>query len=83
MKDFAALKKHFNTSRNEKLKVIVDKAQRLLQFIAENQLEHAHFTRKYLPNTLSKIAEADFNVNFDTKWVQNLGQEPLYTKTQK
>jgi len=83
LEDFAALKKHFNTSRNEKSKVITDKAQRLLQFIDGNQLEHAHFTRKYLPNALSKIAEADFNVNFDTKWVQNLGQEPLYTKTQK
>ncbi|EAQ48144.1 MULTISPECIES: UvrD-helicase domain-containing protein [Leeuwenhoekiella] len=81
--DFEQLKAYLKTSTKHLEKEIQEAASALITFIASNGLEATHFTRKYLPKALDKMAEGDFNVNFNTKWVQNLGQEPMYTKSQK
>lgn len=83
LEDFTALKK----SIKKRLKTLEEKissfAQAMLDFFAREGLEDAHFTRKSLPNALHKLASGDLTINLNTKWVENLGTEPLYTKAQK
>ncbi len=83
LEDFAVLKKNIN----KKLAIFVEEistlAQELLNFIYSNGLEDSHFTRKSLPNALKKYAAGDLSVNLTTNWVEKLGTEPMYTKSQK
>ncbi len=83
LEDFTVLKKQIKKTLTDWEKEIVNLAQSLLGFINEQGLEDGHFSRKYLPNALHKIEAGDFSQNFNTKWIENLGSEPLYTKNQK
>ncbi|MFI8377714.1 UvrD-helicase domain-containing protein [Leeuwenhoekiella sp. NPDC079379] len=83
LKDFADLKEFIKKSSSQLEKGIVEKAKSLLGFIASNGLEEGHFKGKYLPKAVSKISEGVFAVNTTSAWVANLGEEPMYTKTQK
>lgn len=83
LKDFADLKKYIQKNNAQLEKGIVEKAKNLQQFISSNGLEEGHFKGKYLPKNLAKIAEGVFIINSSSAWVMNLGEEPMYTKTQK
>ncbi|RXG33062.1 UvrD-helicase domain-containing protein [Leeuwenhoekiella marinoflava] len=83
LEDFAELKKHLKAS-NKKLDVqIKESAKSLLDFFSINGLEEAHFKGKYLPKAVTKFSEGIFALNTSSGWVMNLGEEPMYTKTQK
>ena len=83
LSDFAKLKRFLTTKISSLEQHISTAAKDLLKFIASQGLEESHFKGKYLPKTLYKIAEGIHVINTKSAWVQNLGQEPLYTKTQK
>ena len=83
LEDFTALKKSIHKKLRGLEEKISSSAQAMLDFFSGEGLEDAHFTRKSLPNALHKLASGDLSINLNTNWVQNLGNEPLYTKTQK
>lgn len=83
LEDFAELKRHIRLSVISTEKAIIENAKKLLDFISSNGLEEGHFKGKYLPKALVKIADGLFTINTTSAWVVNLGEEPMYTKTQK
>ena len=83
LEDFTKLKKNTSNKLASIVEEIGKSAQSLLEFIASQGLEEAHFNRKFLPKALHKLATGDLSVNLNTKWVENLGLEPMYTKSQK
>ncbi|MAW95910.1 MULTISPECIES: exodeoxyribonuclease V subunit beta [unclassified Leeuwenhoekiella] len=83
LEDFTALKKSISKRLKNLKEKISSSAQAMLDFFDSEGLEDAHFTRKSLPNALRKLASGDLTINLNTKWVENLGAEPLYTKNQK
>ena len=81
--DFVALKKHLRQEMAKKEATIKNNAQELLDFIADQGLEAAHFSGKYFPKAVIKFAEGNFDFNSGSKWFQSLGEIPLYIKKQK
>ena len=83
LEDFGKLK-NFLSSKAKKLESkIKTEALEAIGFISASGLLPEHFKGKYLPKALYKISEGDYTINTQSAWVKNLGEEPLYTKTQK
>ncbi len=83
LEDFGKLK-DFLYSKAKKLESqIKNTAAETIDFISENGLLPEHFKGRYLPKALDKISQGDYKINTQSGWIKNLGQEPLYTKTQK
>ncbi|WP_010519566.1 UvrD-helicase domain-containing protein [Croceivirga radicis] len=72
------------TSLKEKITIkengLKSLAEELLSLFEQNELEHSDFSRGSLPKFLTKVAAQDFNLSFDTQWVQNIDSLPLYPK---
>ena len=58
---------------------IISEANNMLYLFETNNLEFSDFKGKYLPNFIQKIAEGNFECNFETKWQQEIDDKPLYS----
>ena len=83
LEDFAQLKKYLKKSNKEIDVEIKKSAQALLDLFSANDLDESHFKGKYLPKAVTKFSEGTYTINTSSAWVIKLGEEPLYTKTQK
>ena len=78
--DFKALKKQVKTDLKATQDVMVQQAKEVLTLIEESSLQFGDFSRSYLPKHFQKLAEANFGVNFDSKWQEDLENKTLYPK---
>lgn len=72
----AQLKKYISTQETS----IIEDAQHILILIEEAGLEFNDFSGSYLPKHFTKLANKNFDVNFDAKWQQDLENKTLYPK---
>ncbi|NNL15132.1 MAG: UvrD-helicase domain-containing protein [Flavobacteriaceae bacterium] len=81
LSDFQALKKNVHEKVVLLEQQIIDKANRVLNLIDECGLEHTDFSggsRAYLPNYFLKLEKLNFPNNYDSAWIINLEEKPLY-----
>ena len=81
LSDFKALKKNVFEKATVLEQEIVDKAKSALTLIEECGLEHTDFSggsRAYLPNYFLKLKKLDLYINYDSAWIINLEEKPLY-----
>jgi ATP-dependent exoDNAse (exonuclease V) beta subunit len=76
--DFLQLKKTLRGYGNETEKMLRNTAKDILEHIESNGLEFSDFSGKYFPNFILKISEGQFDLNTDSKWVEEFGSKPLY-----
>ncbi len=74
-----AIEEHLKASEKE----VVTLVRGMLERITASGLEAADFTRGFFPAFLQKIADGDFAPDFEAKWKQNFGSEPLYPKSRE
>ncbi|ULC59623.1 UvrD-helicase domain-containing protein [Flaviramulus sp. BrNp1-15] len=70
------LKKEVTTTKTQ----IIEQAQSILTLIEETGLQFDDFSGSYLPKHFKKLADENFNVNFDTKWQEDIETKTLYPK---
>ena len=80
LNDFKVLKAQLKKEISDLETHIVENAQTVLTLIEESGLEFNDFTSGYLPKHFSKLSEKNFNVNFDTKWQEDIETKTLYPK---
>ncbi|MGC1205874.1 MAG: UvrD-helicase domain-containing protein [Flavobacteriaceae bacterium] len=78
--DFKALKAQLKKEISTEEIRVVEKAQAILTLIEEAGLEFNDFSGSYLPKHFQKLADENFNVNFDAKWQEDLESKTLYPK---
>src|SRR5690606_239583 len=78
LNDFKELNELLKRLIEEQSKGIISEANKMLYLFETNNLEFSDFNGKYLPNFIQKIAEGNFDCNFETKWQQEIDDKPLY-----
>lgn len=78
MDDFQALRELLGASRRQTEALLVSAAREAKELVRARGLERADFSRGYFPDFLDKVAQGDFDQNFEAGWKQNFGQQPLY-----
>ncbi len=81
LNDFKALKKNVFEKAIVFEQQIIEKAESVLTLIDECGLEHTDFSggsRAYLPNYFLKLKKLDLHLNYDSAWIKNLEEKPLY-----
>ena len=84
LQDFSTLKKQLLKQILEVEQTIISLANATLTLIDQAGLEHTDFSggkKAYLPNYFLKILQLNFDINFDSAWIKNLEEKPLYPKT--
>lgn len=81
MQSFLELKKKLKQRVGTQERKLVDHASRALKLMDANGLVVGDFKAGYFPKFMTKISQADFNIDFNAGWKQNFESEPLYTKT--
>jgi ATP-dependent exoDNAse (exonuclease V) beta subunit len=84
LQDFNALKKQLLKQISETEQYIKSLADSTLRLIEEAGLEHNDFSggkNAYIPNYFLKLQQLNFSINFNTAWINNLEDKPLYPKT--
>ena len=76
--DFLHLKKTLHGYRDETEKILCNTAREVLERIDSSGLEISDFSGKYFPNFIRKISEGQFDLNTDSKWIEEFGSKPLY-----
>ncbi|MGB5315227.1 MAG: UvrD-helicase domain-containing protein [Robiginitalea sp.] len=76
--DFLRLKNTLQAYRVTTEKMLRNTAKELLDCIDSNGLEFSDFSGKYFPNFIQKISEGQFDLNTDSKWIEQFGSKPLY-----
>ena len=80
LNDFKVLKAQLKKEISDLENHIVENAKTVLTLIEESRLEFNDFTSGYLPKHFAKLSEKNFNVNFDTKWQEDIETKTLYPK---
>lgn len=78
LNDFKELNVLLKRLIEEQTKNIISEANNMLYMFETNNLLFSDFSGKYLPNFIQKIAEGNFDCNFETKWQQEIEDKPLY-----
>lgn len=78
IEDFLQLKKTLRDYGDETEKMLRNTAKEILEHIGSNGLEFSDFSGKYFPNFILKISEGQFDLNTNTRWVEEFGSKPLY-----
>ena len=77
--EFLEFKKSLLKKRKTITKKIIAIASETLQLIEESGLEFLDFSSGYLPKHFVKLANGNFKVNFNTSWIKNIDDKPLYS----
>ncbi len=80
LEDFKVLKNHLKKEILIQEKRVVESSQNILTVIEEAGLEFNDFSGSYLPKHFKKLADKNFEVNFDAKWQEDLETKTLYPK---
>ncbi|NNK61526.1 MAG: UvrD-helicase domain-containing protein [Flavobacteriaceae bacterium] len=81
LEDFSSLKYSLKNQFSEIEASVQEQAEGLLTFIIEAGLEFSDFSggsRAYLPNYFKKIIKGDYAIDFETAWIINIEEKPLY-----
>ena len=78
--DFKALKNQLRADLKTTHELLVQQAQGVLTLIEESSLQFDDFSGSFLPKHFQKLAEANFAVNFEAKWQEDLDSKTLYPK---
>jgi ATP-dependent exoDNAse (exonuclease V) beta subunit len=78
--DFKVLKLQLRKEIADLEALIVEKAKSILTLIEEAGLQFDDFSGSYLPKHLQKIADKNFDLNFDAKWQEDIETRTLYPK---
>ena len=78
--DFKALKTQIKKEISELEAAVVVKAKSVLTLIEEAGLEFNDFSGSYLPKHFQKMANKNFDLNFDAKWQEDIETKTLYPK---
>ncbi|MEM8998708.1 MAG: UvrD-helicase domain-containing protein [Bacteroidota bacterium] len=81
MSDLVSLKKIIRSEIKSRENDIKEICSKVLHTISANRLEFSDFKNSYFPKFMQKLSLGDFPVDFNAKWKQNFGTEPLYAKT--
>ncbi len=81
--DFINFNKQLKSKRIAFEDEIKEIANKTIQLIEESGLEFANFSSSYLPKHFQNLAFGKFDLNFKTKWQENLGEKPLYPERVK
>lgn len=79
MGDFLRLRESLDQKRRGCEAELTELAREIQQSIAANGLERLDFKSGYFPDFIDKIAAGQHDQDFNAKWKQNFGAEPLYT----
>jgi ATP-dependent exoDNAse (exonuclease V) beta subunit len=80
MEDFQNLRELLGASRRQTEALLVSAAREAKELTEAHGLERPDFSSGYFPDFLEKVAQGDFDQNFEAGWKQNFGQQPLYPK---
>lgn len=83
IEDYLRLNTAIDTRLKASEKEVIILVQGMLERIAATGLEPSDFNRGWFPAFLKKIADGDYTPDFEAKWKQNFGQEPLYPKSRE
>lgn len=78
--DFKVLKAQIKKEILIQEKCIVENSQSILTLIEEAGLEFNDFSGSYLPKHFKKLADKIFEINFGSKWQEDLETKTLYPK---
>ncbi|MDO5969393.1 UvrD-helicase domain-containing protein [Flavivirga aquimarina] len=78
--DFKALKTQLKKELISLENNIIQKAQNILTLIEEAGLEFNDFSGGYLPKHFKNLTDKKFDLNFDTKWQEDIETKTLYPK---
>lgn len=78
--DFDIFKKQLIHHKKEHSERIVTIANETLQLIDESGLQYNDFGGSYLPKHFQNLVAGRFNINFNAKWQEDMGDKPLYPK---
>lgn len=78
--DFKILKAQLKVAIKELETNTVAAAKTVLTLISESGLKFNDFSSSYLPKHFNNIADKKFNLNFDTKWQEDIESRVLYPK---
>lgn len=79
--DFLKLKEELGLKRDSAKELLITSAEECLKKIHSFELEFSDFNRSYFPKFLEQIKNSPGEINFDAKWKQNFGDEPLHNKS--
>lgn len=80
LQEFEFLQSKLKKELTLKEKHITSIASGLLQLFQDRGIQSSHFTGGYLFNFFEKIAQGQFNQNFNLGWQKKIGVENLYPK---
>lgn len=78
--DFKGLKTQLKKEQTLLELEIVEKAKSILTLIEEAGLQFDDFSGSYLPKHFQKMANKNFELNFEAKWQEDLENKTLYPK---
>ena len=78
--DFKILKIQLKKDLTSLENSIIQKAQNVLTLIEEAGLEFNDFSGSYLPKHFKKLADKRFDLNFETKWQEDIETKTLFPK---
>ncbi len=78
---FKALQQKLNQAIQDDRKLLKTAASEVLSLLDQHQLEAGDFRSSYFPKFMVLIINNGPSINFDAKWKQNFGSEPLYIKS--
>jgi len=78
--EFKTLKTQIKKELKHTEHAVAEAAQSALSLIEESGLEFSDFSGSYLPKHFQKLSSKNFEVNFTTKWQEDLENKTLYPK---
>lgn len=81
LEDFASLKKQLQKTQSQKEKQIIATANNVAIAFEAVSITQAIFGTSYQYKHLIKICEGNYNINWGTKWQNELEEKPLYSKS--
>ncbi len=78
-KDFEELKNGLYKNVKEYRNIIVSDSKRILQLIAENEIDNKDFTRGSIPNHFQKLAQGEIKIDYTSAWKQNIQTTSFYS----
>lgn len=78
LEDFLVFKKQLVRKKKELSSEIENLATQSLQLIEESGLQIDDFSGKYLPKHFQNLSIGRYDINFNAKWQETMGEKPLY-----
>ncbi|TBW27028.1 exodeoxyribonuclease V subunit beta [Gramella sp. KN1008] len=78
--DFEKFGKNLNSDIKETENNLKSSANLFFELIENNGIQENDFTRGSIPSHFHKLRTGNASVNFNTKWAENIEDQPLYPK---